>query len=158
MPSLIRSKKPLAFRVLAAAGAVGTLSLASCGRQPTGLVGNWSAQALPKSMLQEDASPLDSPNAQEKSADGGETPTMELRFYRNGRLDTVTRLPQIQTHKSGTWRLIHSDPPQRRITIECELLGQTTEHVIEWIDDDTIRLIPPNMAGLKLELDFKRSR
>jgi hypothetical protein len=84
--------------------------------------------------------------------------SIRLQFYRGGRLDTVTRLPAIQSQKSGLWRLLSYDETKKLATIECELMQQRTQHEVQFLDADTINLIPPNMAGLNVKLEFKRSR
>ena len=42
------------------------------------------------------------------------------------------------------------------MTILCELFGQQTQHEVQFIEKDLIRLVPPNMAGTKSKLTFRR--
>jgi hypothetical protein len=131
-----------------------------CRPDPSGLVGTWHTEGLPRKLLADDKTPLDAPPADSPSPQdsAGEPYSIRLQFYRNGRFDTVTTLPNIQTHKSGKWRLVEMDPTGRTATIEFELMRQRTVHDVERIDADTIRLTPPNMAGLNIQLTFKRKR
>ncbi len=110
---------------------------------------------LPDRLLADEASPLDLAGDKQlpEKVDGY---SLRLQFYRNGRLDTVTNLPNIQTQKSGQWRLLSFDETSGRATIECELMQQRTQHQVEFIDSRTIKLVPPNMAGLKLTLEFTK--
>ena len=43
-------------------------------------------------------------------------------------------------------------------TLTCDLFDEITETRVTFIDDDTIQLIPPNIAVLKMELRFRRNR
>lgn len=89
-----------------------------------------------------------------------EESAMRIEFRRNGRLQTLTRMGKITPNpKQGTWKLISGDiASDGKITIECNLLGQTTEHEIRFIDEDTIEMVPPNMAGTHQKLRFLRTR
>ena len=81
---------------------------------------------------------------------------ISLHFARWGKLRTVTRQGAIQTEKQGTWTWLHFDPVTHVGAIQCELLRQKTDHRLEFLDPDTIRLNPPNLAGLDQELQFTR--
>ncbi len=134
---------------------------AGCGSEQSKFVGTWTSQALPNRLLADEASPLD---IDEKTRPSGQAAassashSISLQFYRNGRLDTVTNLPNIQTQKTGQWRLLSFDETKQIATIECELTQQRTQHQVEFIDAETMKLVPPNLAGLKLQLEFKKSR
>ena len=132
-----------------------TLGLSGCDTSRSRLVGTWSCTMLPDRLLADEASPLD---LADEAPLPNKTPdySIRLQFYRNGRLDTVTDLPNIQTQKTGQWRLLSLDEASGKGTIECELMQQRTQHQIEFIDSNTIKLVPPNMAGLKLTLEFKK--
>ncbi len=132
-----------------------------CGSDQSRFVGTWTAQALPSRLLADGASPFDvdkKAQPSERPTDSAFTPSISLQFYRNGRLDTVTNLPNIQTQKTGQWRLVSFDETKKIATIECELMQQRTQHRVEFIDADTMKLVPPNLAGTKLQLEFKKSR
>ena len=82
---------------------------------------------------------------------------MSVRFERSGRLTTTTAIGEIDSTKNGSWKVLIYDPEQSAITVECMLQGQTTEHEIEFKDDQTIMWVPPNMAGTTKKLRFVRS-
>ncbi len=42
------------------------------------------------------------------------------------------------------------------MTIKCDIQMQESEHEITFVDQDTIELVPPNMAGTAMKLKFKR--
>jgi hypothetical protein len=131
------------------------LFASGCGGAGSPLIGTWSSEISADHQLASEASPLDARSA-DPSDRASTGYSIRLQFYRNGRLDTVTQLPNIQTQKSGRWRWIAFDPATRMATIECELMQQRTQHQVEFVDPQTIRLVPPNMAGLKLQLEFKK--
>lgn len=140
------------------------LLISGCGTDQDRFVGTWTSTILPDRLLANEASPLDIARSERPSDVGGEPKpaiggdySIQLRFYRTGQLDTVTKLPMIQTHKTGQWRLLSFDEASRKATIECELMQQRTQHQVEFIDSRTIRLVPPNLAGLKLTLEFKKN-
>lgn len=122
-----------------------------CNSKQTQLVGTWvSESAKPNPAGQ--SSPLDAADGTEPDA----TNSIQLRFYRSGRLDTFTHLPNIQTQKSGKWRFISYNEVTQTAMIEFELMQQRTRHEVEFLDHNTIRLVPPNMAGLSIKMTFKR--
>lgn len=131
------------------------VTMAGCGSQRSQLVGTWISDSVPDRLPAGQSSPLDRSAAEEKN---GATPphSIQLRFYRSGRLDTVTQLPSIQTQKTGTWRFVSYDESKRMAIVEFELMQQRTRHEVEFLDRSTIRMIPPNMAGLSIRLEFKR--
>jgi len=112
---------------------------------------------LPDRMLANEATPFDSNENGESPATSGNH-SIELRFLKNGNLETATSLPSIQTQKAGRWRMLSYDESNRIAMIECDLMQQRTEHKVEFLDSNTIRLIPPNLAGLKISMEFKRVR
>jgi len=81
---------------------------------------------------------------------------MTLTFKRNGVLNTRTRMGEVDQEKTGTWKMISFNEPSRMMTISCEISLQTSEHEIVFVDDNTIKLVPPNMAGLKMKLRFQK--
>ena len=99
----------------------------------------------------------ESPLIDDSDASDPLPPRMELWFRPGGVLKTFTRMGRINPEpKTGRWKLIsHQEQPQLMV-IECELLGQMTEHEIDFIDADTIELIPPNMAGTTRKIRFQR--
>ena len=81
---------------------------------------------------------------------------MTITFKRNGVLNTRTRMGEIDQEKTGTWKMISFDQPSSLMTISCEINLQTSEHEITFVDENTIKLVPPNMAGLKMKLKFSK--
>ena len=100
-------------------------------------------------------------NAQELHdyvGNGESTGTMSLVFHRNGKLETYTDFAMASSRKPkiGTWKLASWDEATQIAIIECELLDETTETRVLFVDDDTIELVPPNIAVLEQELRFRR--
>lgn len=133
-------------------GFIAVLLMAGCGdpeRQK--LVGTWVAET---------------PDRVERRVDGPgsdptEKPTMLVRFGWNGTLETLTQMGDIQRSKSGRWELLEADPIAGTATLECTLgdsrsPAQTTTLVVEWVDEQTLRMTPPNLAGLDLPMNFQR--
>lgn len=85
-----------------------------------------------------------------------EPPKMVVSFRRNGQLTTSTRLGDVIQEKQGTWTMVAFDEPNQTIKVTCSILDQETEHAVKFLDPDTIELIPPNLAGTKMKLKFKR--
>lgn len=83
---------------------------------------------------------------------------MTIRFSPAGELVTETRAGSIDTRKTGRWRLLSGDSTSPTSEIECTLGQQTTRHQIEWLADDSLRMTPPNMAGLTIKLVFRREQ
>jgi hypothetical protein len=137
--------------------AIGAVALVAsgCGSPGSQLVGDWSSQIQSNERLANEISPLDSPSGDPDDGEGSDY-SIRLKFYRSGQLDTVTQLANIQTRKSGRWQLVNFDEATQTATIECELMQQRTQHQVEFVDKHTIRLVPPNMAGLNLKLVFIR--
>ena len=92
-----------------------------------------------------------------KSAEA-DLPMMTLDFRSSGQLITTTKLGKIDSVKKGRWRMIKFDPPST-MTIDCyldQLSDQGRQLEVTWIDDETIRMTPPNMSGQKMKLNFKK--
>ena len=85
-------------------------------------------------------------------------PAMTLDFRSNGQLVTTTKLGKIDSEKTGRWRMLKFDPPAT-MTIECLLdqqSDQSRELEVQLIDEQTIRMTPPNMSGQRMKLKFKK--
>lgn len=82
---------------------------------------------------------------------------MVLAFYASGSLKTNTRMGEANREKIGSWKVVLFDEEKSVMTISCELMGQQTEHEVRFIEDDLIRFVPPNMAGTKTKLTFRRN-
>ena len=81
---------------------------------------------------------------------------MTIRFFHSGQLETKTRMGSVDSTKTGSWELIEYDEQQQRAIVRCQLYGQETEHEIELLEDGGIRMVPPNLAGLKTKIKFVR--
>lgn len=86
--------------------------------------------------------------------------TMSLVFHRNGKLETFTDFPMASTGKPkvGTWKLKSWDESNQTAVLECDLFDELTETKVTFIDNDTIQLVPPNIAVLEMELRFRRGK
>ncbi len=86
--------------------------------------------------------------------------TMSLVFHRNGKLETFTDFPMASTGKPkvGKWKLKSWDDSGQIAILECDLFDELTETRVRFIDEDTIQLVPPNIAVLEMELRFRRSK
>lgn len=113
------------------------------------LVGSWQI-AQPESLTKKVAGEDQSPSEPTVNAN------MTVQFHRSGTLTTTTRMGKIDSVKTGTWTAISENRNSDIIQIQCQLGMQATEHEIELIDSDSIRWIPPNMAGTKQKLRFVR--
>ncbi|MFK7769100.1 MAG: hypothetical protein AB8B55_17890 [Mariniblastus sp.] len=85
-----------------------------------------------------------------------DSPKMMIRFLSNGQLKTVTNMGTIKQQKIGTWNLVSANEAANELIVSCEIQSQKSEHEINIIDGNTIKLVPPNMAGTTTKLKFKR--
>lgn len=83
-------------------------------------------------------------------------PRMVVKFYRSGALETETRISGSISTKSGSWQFVSFDEAEKTITIECDLTNQVTTHELFIKDENTIQMVPPNLAGLQRKLTFVR--
>lgn len=132
--------------------AVLMLSSVGCKQDPirAKIIGTWKiehGEKLSKRVNQDD---LDA----EPAEDLGER--MVLAFYASGSLQTKTRIGNVNREKNGSWKVIDFDEEESKMMISCELMGQQTEHKVQFIENDLIRFVPPNMAGTKSKLTFRR--
>jgi len=128
------------------------LSFCSCYQDPVRarLIGTWSiehGEKLTKRVNQ------DQENAGE-ATDLGQR--MMLVFYSSGALQTKTQMGAVNREKNGSWNVVEFDEENSKMMICCELMDQQTEHEVQFIEEDLIRLVPPNMAGTKSKLKFRR--
>ena len=115
-------------------------------RNQSRFVGTWEIETADKVFNR-----LEMPT--ENDVDAGSAMTIQ---FGGQQLTTTTRMNDELRQKQGTWQLLSFDEETQTATIQCTLGMQTTEHEVEFIDDRTIRLVPPNMAGLKLKVKFKK--
>ena len=84
---------------------------------------------------------------------------MQLQFFRNGNLKTTTRIGMVApTPKQGHWEMLSFDESSGNMKVKCTIGLQETEHEIEFINAETIKLVPPNLAGLRLKLLFQKKK
>ena len=81
---------------------------------------------------------------------------MSLQFKSNGRLSTVTKMGTIDSNKNGSWEFLSFDESTQTMKIKCTLVGQDTEHEVQFLSESKIKLAPPNLAGLNKKLEFQR--
>lgn len=81
---------------------------------------------------------------------------MTITFGSGGDLETQTLMGAMNRKKNGTWKMTSYDTEASAMEISCEINTQTSEHEISFVDENTIELVPPNMAGLTMKLKFKR--
>lgn len=141
------------FRTVPCLLALAMLSLVGCNQDPirAKLIGTWKIEygdKLTQRVNQDDelmASPEDDPRER-----------MTITFYSSGSLKTQTRIGQVNREKNGSWELVSFDDEESQMNIRCELMDQQTEHKVQFIESDLIRLVPPNMAGTRSKLKFRR--
>ena len=122
------------------------------------IIGTWEIQradTVLSRISQSDSEAVDRGGESEiDSAD----PKMTLRFLLNGRLETSTSIGAVNQQKQGTWKLIEFDETTSTMTLKCDIQNQESEHKVEFLDQETIKLIPPNMAGTTMKIKFKRQK
>ena len=112
------------------------------------LAGNWKIEhgdRLSRRVNEEDSEGVEDPSGR-----------MVLSFTASGSLQTQTRIGGAIREKNGSWNAIEFDEEESVMKIQCKLMGQQTEHEVRFLEDDLIQLVPPNMAGTKSELTFRR--
>jgi len=125
------------------------------------IVGSWTmikADRLAQRVNVAPESQDSEPQPDESSA--AALPAMTLDFRSNGQLVTTTKLGKIDSKKTGRWAMIRFDPPSA-MTVECfldEQSDQSRQLEVTWIDEQTIRMTPPNMSGQKMKLNFKKQQ
>ncbi len=126
------------------------LSIVCCtgcmDRNQAKFIGTWEIETADKVFNR-----IDMPSPDDMDAGSA----MTIRFQ-GKRLTTITRMGDELREKQGTWQLLEFDEENQTATIQCTLGLQTTEHDVEFVDEQTIRLVPPNLAGLTLKVNFKR--
>jgi len=148
------------------AGVLATVSQSGCSDPNAArLIGEWGIDT-PNSVLRrlgEESGEVSEDASTTEPADQTETETashkMRIQFRGNGTMTTITTMGRVTPEpKQGRWSLQSWDETTQILKIECTLAGQATEHEIEFLGEDKIRLVPPNMAGLSMKLKFKRIR
>lgn len=145
-----------------------------CGNQASDkLVGTWEMQKgehvavvsrnhenkLPGNNLPDDSPTIaDNTNSIVDGVGGGDnsTGTMSLVFQRNGSLATITDFSAARSEKHWHWSLVSWDKESASAVIRCQMPPETVETSIQFIDNNTIELVPPNIDVLKTRLRFVR--
>ena len=139
------------------------LALVGCGGDPdrNRIVGDWEIATADRLMGQVNATPLDSADSSTVSTESSDSteaikPRMLIRFYYSGSLATETNMGNVSTQKYGSWKFLSYDPQTLTAKIQCKLVDDTTDFDVIVEDENTLRLVPPNMAGLKKKMKFVR--
>lgn len=114
------------------------------------IVGDWELAVADRLVDQVNAGSAD------QAASEDEPPKMVIHFYRSGSLKTQTNMGTVQSVKQGSWKFLSYDGQSGNAKIECRLMDETTEFDVVVVDENTIRLVPPNMAGLTRKMKFIR--
>lgn len=81
--------------------------------------------------------------------------SMVVEFGRGGKLTTETNVMGETSTKNGTWKLVeHTENTAKVEFVLDEYEAQTI--TVRFEDDDTIEMVPPNLAVLERKLMFKR--
>lgn len=139
------------------AGGLVVLLLAGClGPHQSKIVGRWQLEDPDRisRRIGGDAPPI-SDIEQEPRSDAGNR--MLVEFRRGGGLRTVTQMGQIDREKTGTWQWVAFDEANNTATLRCTIQGETTELEIDVLEGGNLRMVPPNMAGTRRKLEFRRA-
>jgi small subunit ribosomal protein S16 len=133
------------------------LLVTGCGDpQRSKLVGTWEIEQSESLVRRLDDNSSDAELGPEAIPSA---PKMQLQFFRNGNLQTTTMIGIVApTPKQGRWKMLSFDEQSGNMKVKCTIGLQETEHEIEFIDADTIKLVPPNLAGLSLKLRFRKKK
>jgi len=131
-------------------------TLTGCGDSNRAkIVGTWGIERA-DTVLRKIESKSDGQGAQQSPESESATPKMMLKFERDGMLVTTTKIGAVDQTKQGTWKFDSYDEASNEMQLSCSLMDQDSEHSVEFVDKDTIKLVPPNMAGTRMKLKFKR--
>ncbi len=120
------------------------------------IVGTWTIEQADNVMSRisrPDSEAVDSPIGNGRDSP---PPKMLISFLKSGRLETSTHMGEVNQEKQGQWKLISFNETTNAMRLLCDIQDQETEHEIEFLDPDTIKLVPPNMAGTTMKIRFKR--
>ena len=134
------------------------LALAGCTGDPdrARIVGDWEIATADHLMGQVNTQPDGSTDMSAPATD--QPPRMMVHFHNSGYLATETNMGSISTKKQGHWKFLSYDAQTRTAKIQCKLVDDTTDFDVIVQDENTLRLVPPNMAGLKTKLKFVRQQ
>ena len=86
-----------------------------------------------------------------------EAGSMTVEFGSDGQLKTATDFPMGGGDKEGTWRWISFDNKTNSAVVETVLNNDSNITTVYFVDDNTIKMVPPNLVALKLEMRFRRA-
>lgn len=122
------------------------------------IVGTWTIERADRVMSRVNASDDGETDSIQTTNDGmNDTESkMALTFHANGTMKTKTNMGSVAQEKIGSWTMKSFDSESNRMQIECVLQQQKTEHEVDFVDENQIELVPPNMAGLTMKIKFNR--
>ena len=91
---------------------------------------------------------------------GDSTYSMTLNFKADGTWSSQTNFPMAKGEKTGIWKVISDS--ENEMVISCVWTdsktgkSDSTRTTIRFVKPEQIKLAPPNMNGLDLELTFDR--
>lgn len=128
------------------------LASAGCGdSRQNRLHGTWLMSAVDQM-----AERIPSQNQPVQGTETAASPQMELVFTVNGQWSTRTVINSIRSEKSGTWQWQGATDRPQTFLVKFASELQTSETEIEFVDVNTIKLTPPNLAGLPTRYVFRR--
>ena len=131
--------------------------LAGCGdSNRSKIIGTWGIERADTVMSRISRTDSEADGREGESGLDSRPSKMTLRFLRSGRLETSTNMGAVNQEKQGTWKLIAFDETTNTMTLLCDIQNQESEHEVEFLDQETIKLVPPNMAGTTMKIKFKR--
>lgn len=126
--------------------------------QAAPLVGRWVLEKPARVMDRIGGDGADQSRETDSIDDSNSVPRMAITFFSNGKFETQTAMGNVNRQKIGVWQVISLDEATRKMTIRCAIGSEETDHSVELVDGSTIRLVPPNMAGLTMKMRFVRDR
>jgi len=120
------------------------------------LVGHWVLEKPSRIMDRIGGDGVEQGRESDSIDDSSSLPRMSITFHSNGQFGTSTAMGDVNREKSGTWQVIALDEVVGKMTIRCKIGTEETDHSVELVDGSTIRLVPPNMAGLTMKMRFVR--
>ena len=133
--------------------------LTGCGdSNRSKIIGTWEIERADTVMNRIRRTDSEADGREGESGLDSRPPKMTLRFLRSGHLETSTSMGTVNQEKQGTWKLNVFDETTNKMTLLCDIQNQESEHEVEFLDQETIKLVPPNMAGTTMKIKFKRQQ
>ncbi|MFT7629192.1 MAG: hypothetical protein ACI87E_000189 [Mariniblastus sp.] len=149
---------PAGFRPLCLAAILLAGIFTGCGESNRAkIVGTWKIdQADTLTRRMDRSSGSDDALESQAESEEDDSAKMLIQFLGSGELRTATNIGNMNVAKEGQWIFNSFDESANCMQVSCTLKGETTNHEIEFLDESSIKLIPPNMAGTKMKLKFKK--